>query len=181
MTPTTTKLPAISEEELDTSMRKNIAAGALGTVWLVAAYGLPLPLFAMEAIRASGFHLGLMGAVRRLAVAGATPFGGLPGGADGAPEAVLGPKVAIIHRLLWLTGRRLCCSLLWPDGQAYWILVVIAALGVSEALGNAATAQWLSWMARFAPGQPSGARFWGSTPRGALGGGDHGRCALGFG
>src|SRR5688572_22198909 len=89
---------AISEPELVASMRKNIVAGALGMVWLVAVYGLPLPLF-MEAIKASGFQLGLMGAVRQAAMFAQLPSAFLVERLD--RRKPFWAVVAITHRLLW--------------------------------------------------------------------------------
>ncbi len=159
MPPPPTEPPAISEEDLESSMRKNVAAGALGTVWMVAVYGLPLPLF-MEAIHASGFQLGLMGAVRQLAMFAQLPSAFLV-------ERLRRRKpfwavVATAHRALWLVPALL--PFLWPDGGAYWVVVLIIALGVSDALGNAGTAPWLSWMADLLPAGRAG-RFWGSRQR----------------
>lgn len=140
-------------------MRKNIAAGAFGTVWIAAVYGLPLPLF-MQAIHATGFQLGLMGAVRQFAM-----FAQLP-------SAFLAERlhrrkpywatVAIIHRSLWLVPALL--PFVWPTGAAYWVFVLIVVLGVSDALGNAGTAPWLSWMADLLPAERAG-RFWGVRQR----------------
>ena len=151
--------PEISDTELEASMRRNVAAGALGTVWLVAVYGLPLPLF-MEAIKASGFQLGLMGAVRQAAM-----FAQLPSAFYVERLHRRKPywaTVAIIHRALWLIPALL--PFLWPDGGAYWVVVLIIVLGVSDALGNASTAPWLSWMADLLPAGRAG-RFWGSRQR----------------
>src|ERR1700744_6365282 len=127
--------PAISEEELEMSMRKNVVAGALGTVWLVAVYGLPLPLF-MQAIHATGFQLGLMGAVRQAAM-----FAQLPSAFFVERLHWRKPYWAMIattHRSLWLVPALL--PLLWPSGEAHWVPVLIVVLGISDALGNASTA-----------------------------------------
>jgi MFS family permease len=149
----------ISEEELVVSMRKNIAAAALGTVWLVAVYGLPLPLF-MEAIKASGFQLGLMGAVRQAAMFAQLPSAFLVERLD--RRKPYWATVAITHRALWLVPALL--PLLWPGGSASWVIVLIVALGVSDMLGNASTAPWLSWMADLLPANRAG-RFWGRRQR----------------
>lgn len=159
MASSTRDTPEISGEELEASMRRNVAAGALGTVWLVAVYGLPLPLF-MEAIKASGFQLGLMGAVRQAAM-----FAQLPSAFYVERLERRKPywaTVAIIHRAVWLVPALL--PFLWPDGGAYWVVVLIVALGISDALGNASTAPWLSWMADLLPAGRAG-RFWGSRQR----------------
>ncbi len=141
------------------SMRKNVAAGALGTVWLVAVYGLPLPLF-MQAIHATGFQLGLMGAVRQAAM-----FTQLPSAF--IVERLHRRKpfwatIATTHRALWLVPAFL--PLLWPAGKADWVVVLIVALGLSDCLGNASTAPWLSWMADLLPAGRAG-RFWGGRQR----------------
>jgi MFS family permease len=141
------------------SMRKNIAAGALGTVWLVAVYGLPLPLF-MESIKASGFQLGLMGAVRQAAMFAQLPSAFIVERLE--RRKTFWATVAITHRALWLVPALL--PLLWPGGSAYWVVVLIIALGLSDMLGNASTAPWLSWMADLLPAGRAG-RFWGSRQR----------------
>lgn len=140
-------------------MRKNVLAGMLGTVWLVAVYGLPTPLL-MQAIHATGFQLGLMGAVRQAAM-----FTQLPSAFF--VERLLRRKpywaaIASIHRSLWFVPAFL--PLLWPNGQAHWAVVLIIALGLSDCLGNASTAPWLSWMADLLPAGRAG-RFWGRRQR----------------
>ncbi|MEP6673241.1 MAG: MFS transporter [Chthoniobacter sp.] len=150
---------ALSEQELEMSMRKNVAAGALGTVWLVAVYGLPLPLF-MQAIHATGFQLGLMGAVRQAAM-----FTQLPSAFFVERLHRRKPfwaTIASTHRALWLVPAFL--PLLWPTGEAHWVVVIIVALGLSDCLGNASTAPWLSWMADLLPAGRAG-RFWGGRQR----------------
>jgi len=159
MPPSVTDHPEISEEELRASMRKNVVAGALGTVWIVAVYGLPLPLF-MEAIKASGFQLGLMGAVRQAAMFAQLPSAFLVERLE--RRKTFWAIVAIIHRALWLVPALL--PILWPEGGAYWVIVLIIALGVSDILGNASTAPWLSWMADLLPANRAG-RFWGGRQR----------------
>ena len=160
MSPDAAPLPEpLSEEELQTSLRRNIFAGAFGSVWMVAAYGLPLPLF-MQAIHATGFQLGLMGAVRQAAM-----FTQLPAAfwVEGlARRKPFWATVAITHRLLWLVPALL--PLFWPQGGAWWVVVLIVTLGLSDALGNASTAPWLSWMADLLPPGRAG-RFWGFRQR----------------
>jgi MFS family permease len=151
--------PEISEEELVASLRKNIVAGAFGSVWIIAAYGLPLPLF-MQAIQATGFQLGLMGAVRQAAMFAQLPSAFLVERMD--RRKPFWAVVAIIHRSLWFVPALL--PLLWPEGGVYWVVVLILALGLSDALGNASTAPWLSWMADLLPPGRAG-RFWGVRQR----------------
>lgn len=149
----------ISEQELESSMRRNVAAGALGMVWIVAVYGLPLPLL-MQAIHATGFQIGLMGAIRQAAM-----FMQLPSAF--VVERLQRRKsywaaIAIPHRTLWFVPAFL--PLVWPSGQAHWAVVLILALGISDCMGNASTAPWLSWMADLLPAGRAG-RFWGSRQR----------------
>ena len=149
----------VSEDELAVSMRNNILAGTFGTVWMAAVYGLPLPLF-MQAIHATGFQLGVMGAVRQFAM-----FAQLPSAFHVERLARRKPywaTLAIIHRLLWLVPALL--PLVWPSGGAHWVIVLIVALGVSDMLGNGGTAPWLSWMADLLPAGRAG-HFWGVRQR----------------
>lgn len=140
-------------------MRKNVLAGMLGTVWLVAVYGLPTPLL-MQAIHATGFQLGLMGAVRQAAMFTQLPSAFLV-------ERLHRRKpywaaIAITHRGLWFVPAFL--PLLWPTGGAHWAVILIIALGLSDCLGNASNAPWLSWMADLLPANRAG-RFWGRRQR----------------
>jgi len=151
--------PAIPERELEDSMRRNVAAGALGTVWLVAVYGLPVPLF-MQAIHASGFQLGLMAAIRQAAMLAQIPSAFIVERLH--RRKPYWARIATTHRLLWLVPAFL--PLLWPSGEARWVAVVIFAVGLSDTLGNASTAPWLSWMADLLPAGRAG-RFWGRRQR----------------
>lgn len=149
----------LSEQQLEDSMRRNIVAGALGTVWQVAIYGLPLPLF-MQAIHASGFQLGLMGAVRQAAMLMQLPSAFIVERLH--RRKTYWARVAITHRSLWLVPAFL--PLLWPAGEAHWVVVLLVAIGLSDMLGNASTAPWLSWMADLLPAGRAG-RFWGGRQR----------------
>ena len=158
-TPAATTPPALSDRAVARGMWLNIAAGAFGTFWIGAAYGMPLPLF-MQAVQATGFQLGVMGAVRQLAL-----FAQLPSAF--VVERLERRKpfwavVAITHRLLWFVPAAL--PWLWPQGTKWWPVVLIAVLGVREILGQASTAPWLSWMADLLPAARAG-RFWGGRAR----------------
>ena len=149
----------LSERDLIRSMRCNILAGSFGMFWLAAAYGFPLPLF-MQALRATGFQLGVMGAIRQFAM-----FAQLPSAYF--VERLTHRKyfwtiIAIIHRSLWCLPALL--PLLWPGGTASWPILVIIAAGLSDLLGQASTAPWLSWMADLLPPERAG-RFWGIRQR----------------
>src|SRR4051812_40106597 len=138
----------VSEHELVASMRNNIVAGVFGIVWMAAVYGLPLPLF-MQAIHATGFQLGLMGAVRQFAMFAQLPSAFLVERLE--RRKPYWATIAIIHRLLWLVPALL--PFMWPAGGAHWVIVLIVALGLSDILGNCSTAPWLSWMADLLPAE----------------------------
>ena len=140
-------------------MALNIAAGAFGTFWVGAAYGMPLPLF-LQAVQATGFQLGLMGAVRQFALLAQIPSAFLVERLERRKQ--FWAAVAMTHRLLWLVPALL--PWVWPQGKAWWPVVLIAVLGMSEMLGQACTAPWLSWMADLLPAERAG-RFWGVRAR----------------
>ena len=137
----------------------NMVAGFLGTFWIGAAYGTPLPLF-LQAVQASGLQLGLMGAVRQLAL-----LAQLPGAffvERQERRKTFWAVVVIAHRLLWLLPALL--PWLWPEGRAWWPVLLIVVLGVSEIFAQAGSAPWLSWMADLLPPARAG-RFWGVRAR----------------
>jgi MFS family permease len=154
-----TAVAPLSERELESAMRRNVAAGALGMVWIVAVYGLPLPLF-MQAIHATGFQLGLMGAIRQASMLAQLPSAFLVERLERRKR--YWATIAIVHRALWLIPAVL--PLLWPSGERHWVVLLIVALGLSDCLGNASTAPWLSWMADLLPAGIAG-RFWGRRQR----------------
>ena len=137
----------------------NIGAGAFGTFWIGAAYGTPLPLF-LQAVQATGFQLGLMGAVRLLALLAQLPAAFFVERLE--RRKTFWAVAAIAHRLLWLVPALL--PWVWPQGMAWWPVVLILVLGLSEILGQAGTAPWLSWMADLLPAERAG-RFWGVRSR----------------
>lgn len=137
----------------------NIGAGAFGMFWMGAAYGTPLPLF-LQAVQATGFQLGLMGAVRLLALVAQLPAAFFVERLE--RRKPFWAVVEIAHRLLWLVPALL--PWVWPQGMAWWPVVLILVLGLSEILGQAGTAPWLSWMADLLPAERAG-RFWGVRSR----------------
>jgi hypothetical protein len=149
----------LSERELVRSMRCNIMAGSFGMFWLAAAYGFPLPLF-MQALRATGFQLGVMGAIRQFAMFAQLPSAYLVEGLS--RRKYFWAVVAILHRSLWCLPALL--PVVWPEGTASWPVLVIIAAGLSDVLGQASTAPWLSWMADLLPPERAG-RFWGIRHR----------------
>ncbi|MCE9609581.1 MAG: hypothetical protein K8R23_05165 [Chthoniobacter sp.] len=150
---------ALSERAVERAMWLNIAAGAFGTFWIGAAYGTPLPLF-LQAVQATGFQLGLMGAVRQLALLAQLPSAFFVERLE--RRKTFWAVVVIAHRLLWLVPALL--PWVWPQGRVWWPVLLIAVLGLSEVLAQAGTAPWLSWMADLLPAARAG-RFWGVRAR----------------
>ena len=149
----------LSERELLRSIRFNILAGSFGMFWLAAAYGFPLPLF-MQALRATGFELGIMGAIRQFAMFAQLPSAILVEGLS--HRKYFWAAIAFAHRFIWCLPALL--PLLWPEGTASWPILVIITAGLSDLLGQASVAPWLSWMADLLPPDRAG-RFWGIRQR----------------
>lgn len=137
-------------------MRLSILAGCLGMLWMSLSVGLPLTMF-LEAIGASGVMIGFITTLRLFSMSAQIP-GAILAEALGQRKPVWG-TLALLHRALWFVpaGLALFCE---PD-EAWVPLVVAAAVALSEILGHAATAPWLSWMTDLVPPQSSG-RFWGT-------------------
>lgn len=150
---------ALSPDELERSIRRNILAGASGMVWMTVAIGMPLPLL-MEAIGATGVQLGIL--------AGAWQFALLAQVACALSTERLGRRkpfwagISIVHRLLWATPCLV--PLVFPQARTVWPVAIIIAVGVSNILGQAGTALWQSWMADLIPAERAG-RFWGVRQR----------------
>jgi MFS family permease len=140
-------------------MRLNVIAGVLGMFWMVAPLGLPLPLL-MRAVDATGFQLGLMSAAWQVAMLAQIPSAFLVERL--ATRKTFWASVSIVHRLLWLVPVVLPWWL--PDRKDLWPILIVAALGLSNALGQAGTALWQSWMADLLP-QARAGRFWGARHR----------------
>ncbi|MDQ3622842.1 MAG: MFS transporter, partial [Verrucomicrobiota bacterium] len=149
----------IPERILQRAMRLNVAAGCVGMFWGAVAFGMPLPLF-MEAMNASGQQLGVVGAVRQVAMIFQIPAAFIV--ERMAARKPLWFVVALIHRLMWVIPA--LCPLIWPGRRDLYPIVTIVALGISDILANFGTAPWLSWMADLLPANESG-RFWGSRQR----------------
>ena len=140
-------------------MRRNILAGTLGMAWAAVAFGMPLPLL-MRAVEASGFQLGVLGALRQAAM-----LAQLPGAFLAERFHRRKPSwavLAIAHRAMWLVPALL--PALFPHRREWWPLGIIVALGISEVLANASVASWFSWMADLLPAERAG-RFWGFRMR----------------
>lgn len=157
--PGETRSTEISQRALERSLLVNIVAGFLGTFWIGAAYGTPLPLF-LQAVQATGLQLGLMGAVRQLALLAQLPSALFVERLE--RRKTFWAVVVIAHRLMWLVPALL--PWIWPEGRAWWPVVLIVVLGLSEIIGQAGTAPWLSWMADLLPPARAG-RFWGVRAR----------------
>jgi MFS family permease len=149
----------ISEPELRRSMRINVAAGIFGMLWMVVPLGLPLPLL-LRAVEASGWQLGLMSAAWQLAMLAQVPSAFIVERLNG--RKTFWASVSIVHRLLWLVPAFL--PWLLPNRPDLWPGWIIAALALSNLLGQAGTAPWQSWMADLLPADRAG-RFWGSRHR----------------
>jgi len=145
----------ISKRDLFVAMGVNTLAASFGMVWLAMTYTMPLVMF-MQAIGASGLMIGLVTTVRAIAISAQIP-------AALASENLHARKpfwsrFALVHRMLWFVIAAMAC---WCAPSKWWLpMAVIAVVGLSELLGNASTAPWLSWMADLIPLRIAG-RFWG--------------------
>jgi len=137
-------------------MRLSIFAGCLGMLWMSLSVGLPLTMF-MEALGASGVLIGLITAVRLTSMAAQIP-GAMLAEAMGSRKRVWA-ALALSHRALWFVPAAL--ALVAHTGEPWIPVVVVAAVALSEMLGNASGAPWLSWMTDLIPGRTSG-KFWGT-------------------
>ncbi len=147
---------SLSHRELARSMRLSIFAGCLGMLWVSLSVGLPLTMF-MEALGASGVLIGLITAVRLTSMAAQIP-GAILAEAMGSRKRVWA-ALALSHRALWFVPAGL--ALVAYTGEPWIPVLVVAAVALSELLGNAAGAPWLSWMTDLIPGRTSG-KFWGT-------------------
>lgn len=146
----------ISNRELVHSMRLSVLAGCLGMLWMSLSVGLPLTMF-MEAIGASGVMIGLLGTVRLMSMAAQIP-GAMLCEHLGSRKRVWA-TLAILHRALWVVPAIL--ALLWSPNLHWVPLAVLAVIALSEILGNASGAPWVSWMTDLVPSKTSGS-FWGT-------------------
>jgi len=137
-------------------MRLSIFAGSLGMLWMSLSVGLPLTMF-MEALGASGVLIGLITAVRLVSMAAQIP-GAMLAEAMGSRKQVWA-ALALSHRALWFVPAAL--ALAAHTGEPWIPVLVVAAVALSELLGNASGAPWLSWMTDLIPGRTSG-KFWGT-------------------
>lgn len=149
----------LPEHELERAMKLNIAAGFLGMFWLAVSNGMPLPLL-MQAVKASGFQLGLLSGVRQFAMLAQLPSAFIV--EELHRRKPYWAVAQIIQRTLWVVPALL--PLLLPDRRDLWAVVIIGSLGFGELLGNAGTAPWYSWMADLLPPGRAG-RFWGARQR----------------
>ena len=146
----------ISNREIARSMRLSVLAGCLGMLWMSLSVGLPLTMF-MEAIGASGVMIGLLTTVRLMCMAAQIP-GAMLSEHMGSRKIVWA-TLAITHRALWVVPAIL--ALLWSPNEHWVPFAVLAVITLSEALGNASGAPWISWMTDLIPSKTSG-RFWGT-------------------
>ena len=125
-------------------------------LWVSLSVGLPLTMF-MEAIGASGVMIGLLATVRLMSMAAQIP-GAMLSEHMGSRKHVWA-ALAIVHRALWVVPA--IFALLWSPGQHWVPLAVLSVIALSEVLGNASGAPWVSWMTDLVPAKTSG-RFWGT-------------------
>jgi MFS family permease len=145
----------ISQRDLFVAMSVNTLAASFGSIWLAMTYGMPLIMF-MQAIGASGVIIGLVATIRLLAVSAQIPAA-LASEHLGSRKPFWS-RFALVHRFLWFIIAGL---VFWIAPSKWWLpLAILAVVGASEALGNASTAPWLSWMADLIP-LPIAGRFWG--------------------
>lgn len=157
MPDSTSTLP--DERALQRAMSVNIVAGSLGMFWAAVAFGMPLPLF-MEAIRASGQQLGLLGGLRQLSMLAQLPVAFVV--ERMSARKPFWATVLILQRSLW--GLPGLLPFVWPDRPDLIVITTIAMLAVAEVMGNLGNAPWMSWMADLLPPSQSG-RFWGRRQR----------------
>jgi hypothetical protein len=157
--PPSNSLPPPPDTAIQRALSRNVAAGFLGSVWIAVANGMALPLL-MEALKVSGFQLGILTAARQFSTLAQVPAACL---GENLPQRK--PAWALLcgtHRVLWI-----CPALLpWllPQSESRWPFLIIAALGVSELLANCSASLWFSWMADLVPHSNAG-RFWGQRQR----------------
>ena len=137
-------------------MRLSVLAGCLGMMWMSLSVGLPLTMF-MEAVGASGVMIGLLATIRLTCMAAQIP-GAMLSEHLGSRKRVWA-TLAVTHRALWIVPAIL--ALLWSPNQHWVPLAVLAVIALSDALGNASGAPWISWMTDLVPSKASG-RFWGT-------------------
>lgn len=145
----------ISQRDLFVAMGVNTLAASFGSVWLAMTFGMPLIMF-MQAIGASGVVIGLVATVRLVAVSAQIPAALASEHLDS--RKAFWSRFALVHRFLWFLIAGMA---FWCAPSKWWLpLAIVAIVGTSEALGNASTAPWLSWMADLIP-LPIAGRFWG--------------------
>jgi len=145
----------ITRRDLFVAMGVNTLAASFGSVWTAMTFTMPLIMF-MQAIGASGVVIGSVGTIRLLTVSAQIP-------AALASENLISRKpfwsrFALVHRFLWFIIAAL--AFLCAPSKWWLPLAIVAVVGASEALGNASTAPWLSWMTDLIP-LPIAGRFWG--------------------
>jgi len=145
----------ISRDDLFFSMRVNAVAGCLGSAWFAMTYGMPLTMF-MQSIGASGLVIGLVTTVRLFALSAQIPAALFSERLDS--RKTFWSRCSFISRSLWFVPAGLA---LWCSPSRPWLpFALLSIVCISEMIGNASTAPWLSWMADLIPLRITG-RFWG--------------------
>src|SRR5688500_1049015 len=126
---------------VERAMQLNIMAGSVGVFWIAVAFGMPLPLF-LEAVRASGQQIGIVGAIRQLAMLWQVPAALL---VERMPRRKPFWAIACsMHRLMW--GVPALLPFVLPGRPELYAIVTMVALAISDVLANLSWAAWMSWM-----------------------------------
>jgi MFS family permease len=145
---------ALTDRAVRRGMRFNIAAGALGNMWVAAALGVPLTMF-MDLLGASGVLIGLTVTVQQVAML------------LQVPSSLLAERLArrkpfwaalnLTQRLLWFIPAIL--PLFLAGNARTMSIITVCIVALSAVLSNGAAAAWWSWMADLIPERVRG-RFW---------------------
>ena len=145
----------ITSLEIQRAMRINIAAGCLGMLWFSMTAAMPLTMF-MESIGASGVLIGLLMTGRQLAMMAQVPSAFVAENLGSRKR--FWATTVIVHRMIWFLVAAI--AFCWQPGVWWFPSAVISLVCLSDFLGNAGTASWMSWMADLIPAK-NGGQFWG--------------------
>ncbi len=135
--------------------RVNIAAGALGTIFVSGTGGLAATGFAL-ALGAGEFQIGLLGAMGLIGLS-AQVFGAYF--VESRRERKVFWLVSCgLHRLLWLPILLIPYTMT-QFGDSAKVQALLGLILVSSLLANASSPAWMSWMADVVPERQQG-KFW---------------------
>ncbi len=146
----------LSEREIYRGLRTNIIAGSLGMAFFAVATGVPITML-MERLGATGEQIGLIVTCQQVAMVAQIPAALLAEHLRSRKIAFA--SLALGHRVLWFVPALL--PLLFPEGAATTIRVIIAVVAVSSLMAQASAPLWYSWVSDLVPDDRSG-RFWGT-------------------